>query len=326
MVPTPHAASCSAAPRLIKKKKTHRGKAKRSRRTCSSFNRKTGLHRGEIRDLGHRRGMTWWPWPNPLRPVGLRTVRRRLDASGTASPTAELSQRLPILRARRRSDTAVFIDRYAVVDDFGVPSIPHLRGSDPRALARHRPGVVQNVASSGVWPEAVAISWIRMPRATDFPDYALECEVPCKTNPVGVKGWGRPAASRAARRDRAILYAQVRGSNTRHAATPHRAGRRFTEKLSVGTFSFLRKKQLKIALCWLALSLTSAWGQVYPSRRAIIVPAATGPALRARRGGALQAQLGHPSGRTPPVRQRIVGATFGESAPEATRYVYSRAS
>jgi carbon-monoxide dehydrogenase large subunit len=132
------------------------------------------------------------------RPVGLpKQFGVGLDASGTAS--AELPN-FPngchVCEVEVDPETGeVSIDRYAVVDDVGVTINPLIcEGQIHGALAQGiGQALFENVAFERESGQMLSASFMdyAMPRATDFPDYALEfIEVPCTTNPIGVKGVG----------------------------------------------------------------------------------------------------------------------------------------
>jgi carbon-monoxide dehydrogenase large subunit len=132
------------------------------------------------------------------RPVGLpKQFGVGLDASGTASAEPpNFPNGCHICELEVDPDTGeVFIDRYAVVDDVGVTINPLIcAGQIHGALAQGiGQALFENVAFDRESGQMLSASFMdyAMPRATDFPGYALEfIEVPCKTNPLGVKGVG----------------------------------------------------------------------------------------------------------------------------------------
>jgi carbon-monoxide dehydrogenase large subunit len=82
-----------------------------------------------------------------------------------------------------------------VVDDVGVTINPLIcEGQIHGALAQGiGQALFENVAFDRESGQMLSASFMdyAMPRASDFPDYALEfVEVRCTTNPVGVKGVG----------------------------------------------------------------------------------------------------------------------------------------
>ncbi len=98
---------------------------------------------------------------------------------------------------------------YTIVDDFGVVVNPLLvEGQVHGGVVQ---GVGQALGEAMAWdpdtaqPLAATFMDYRMPRAADFPDFSFKLnEIPCTTNPVGVKGCGEagcvggiPAASLA---------------------------------------------------------------------------------------------------------------------------------
>jgi carbon-monoxide dehydrogenase large subunit len=132
------------------------------------------------------------------RPVGLpRQFGVGLDASGHAdTEPPNFPNGCHICEVVVDPETgAVDVDRYAVVDDVGVAINPLIcEGQIHGALAQGIGQALQeNVAFDRESGQMLSASFMdyQMPRATDFPDYALEfVEVPCRTNPLGVKGVG----------------------------------------------------------------------------------------------------------------------------------------
>jgi carbon-monoxide dehydrogenase large subunit len=132
------------------------------------------------------------------RPVGLpKQFGVGLDASGTASAEPpNFPNGCHICELEVDPETGeVFIDRYAVVDDVGVTINPLIcEGQIHGALAQGiGQALFENVSFDRESGQMLSASFMdyAMPRASDFPDYALEfVEVRCTTNPVGVKGVG----------------------------------------------------------------------------------------------------------------------------------------
>lgn len=132
------------------------------------------------------------------RPVGLpKQFGVGLDASGHASTEPpNFPNGCHICEVVVDPETgAVDIDRYAVVDDVGVVINPLIcEGQIHGALAQGIGQALQeNVAFDRESGQMLSASFMdyQMPRATDFPDFVLDfVEVPCKTNPLGVKGVG----------------------------------------------------------------------------------------------------------------------------------------
>jgi len=132
------------------------------------------------------------------RPVGLpKQFGVGLDASGTASAEPQnFPNGCHICELEVDPETGeVFIDRYSVVDDVGVTINPLIcEGQIHGALAQGiGQALYENVAFDRESGQMLSASFMdyAMPRATDFPDYALEfVEIPCTTNPLGVKGVG----------------------------------------------------------------------------------------------------------------------------------------
>jgi carbon-monoxide dehydrogenase large subunit len=89
---------------------------------------------------------------------------------------------------------AVTVDRYAAVDDVGVvinPMIVH--GQVHGGIAQGLGQVLSEAIVYGEGGQLLTGSFMdyAMPRATDQPAFAVDFhEVPCRTNPLGVKGVG----------------------------------------------------------------------------------------------------------------------------------------
>ena len=108
-------------------------------------------------------------------------------------------------RGRDRSrDRQIEILRYLVCDDFGMAINPLIvRGQVHGGVAQ---GVGQAVLErtvydpdSGQLLSGTLIDYA-LPRADDLPDRVEFVEVPCRTNPLGVKGAGEAGAVGARRR------------------------------------------------------------------------------------------------------------------------------
>ena len=167
------------------------------------------------------------------RPVGLpRQFGVGLDASGTASAEPpNFPNGCHICEVEVDPDTGeVTIARYAVVDDVGVTINPLIcEGQIHGALAQGiGQALFENVAFDRESGQMLSASFMdyAMPRATDFPDYALEfVEVPCKTNPIGVKGVGEAGCVGAPPAVIGAILDALKPLGVEHIdmpATPHR--------------------------------------------------------------------------------------------------------
>ncbi len=167
------------------------------------------------------------------RPVGLpRQFGVGLDASGSASAEPpNFPNGCHICEVEVDPDTGeVAIDRYAVVDDVGVTINPLIcEGQIHGALAQGiGQALFENVVYDRESGQMLSASFMdyAMPRATDFPDYALEfVEVPCKTNPLGVKGVGEAGCVGAPPAVIGAILDALRPLGVEHIdmpATPHR--------------------------------------------------------------------------------------------------------
>jgi carbon-monoxide dehydrogenase large subunit len=125
---------------------------------------------------------------------------------------------------------AVDIDRYAVVDDVGIAINPLIcEGQIHGALAQGiGQALYENVAFDRESGQMLSASFMdyQMPRASDLPDYALDfVEVPCKTNPLGVKGVGEAGCVGAPPAVMLAIIDALRPLGVEHIdmpATPHR--------------------------------------------------------------------------------------------------------
>ena len=132
---------------------------------------------------------------------------------------------------------AVAVTRYTVVDDFGLTLNPLLlRGQVQGGIVQ---GIGQALLEGAVYDESgqlLTASFMdyAMPRADDLPDLAFETRnVPCTTNPLGVKGAGEagtigscPATMNA------VVDALARGAGITHIdmpASPERVWRAIAE-------------------------------------------------------------------------------------------------
>ncbi|MEM9197499.1 MAG: xanthine dehydrogenase family protein molybdopterin-binding subunit [Pseudomonadota bacterium] len=116
---------------------------------------------------------------------------------------------------------AVAVLRYVVADDFGVIVNPLLAaGQAHGGIAQ---GAGQIMGEAAVWdsdgqPLTGSFMDYRMPRAADFPDFETGFhEIPCTTNPLGVKGCGE-AGSVGAIPALAIAIQNAVLSSTEHMA------------------------------------------------------------------------------------------------------------
>ena len=89
--------------------------------------------------------------------------------------------------------------RYVVVDDFGATLNPLLLAGQVHGGAVQ--GIGQALMENTVYDSAsgqllsASLMDYALPRATDAPDFVFETRnVPCKTNPLGVKGAGEAGA------------------------------------------------------------------------------------------------------------------------------------
>jgi carbon-monoxide dehydrogenase large subunit len=90
---------------------------------------------------------------------------------------------------------AVAIDRYAVIDDVGRIINPlicdgQIHGGLAQGIGQ---ALMETVAFDRASGQQLSASFLdyAMPRADDFPSFACElAEVPCTTNPLGLKGIG----------------------------------------------------------------------------------------------------------------------------------------
>jgi carbon-monoxide dehydrogenase large subunit len=175
------------------------------------------------------------------RPVGLpKQFGVGLDASGTASAEQpNFPNGCHICELEVDPETGeVFIDRYAVVDDVGVTINPLIcEGQIHGALAQGiGQALFENVAFDRESGQMLSASFMdyAMPRATDFPDYALEfIEVPCKTNPLGVKGVGEAGCVGAPPAVIGAILEALGPLGVEHIdmpATPHRVWRAIHRK------------------------------------------------------------------------------------------------
>ena len=167
------------------------------------------------------------------RPVGLPTkFGVGLDASGTANTDpSNFPNGCHVCEVVVDPDTgAVDIDRYTVVDDVGIIINPLIcEGQIHGALAQGiGQALFENVAFDRESGQMLSASFMDypMPRATDFPDYALDfVEVPCKTNPLGVKGVGEAGCVGAPPAVILAILDALRPLGVEHIdmpATPHR--------------------------------------------------------------------------------------------------------
>jgi carbon-monoxide dehydrogenase large subunit len=132
------------------------------------------------------------------RPVGLpKQFGIGLEGSGTwAADPQNFPNGCHICEVEVDPETgAVTIDRYAVVDDVGVVINPlicegQIQGGLAQGIGQALLEVVTYDAESGQLVSG-SFSDYAMPRADDLPGFDLDfVEVPCKTNPIGVKGVG----------------------------------------------------------------------------------------------------------------------------------------
>jgi carbon-monoxide dehydrogenase large subunit len=132
------------------------------------------------------------------RPVGLpKQFGIGLEGSGTwAADPQNFPNGCHICEVEVDPETgAVTIDRYAVVDDVGVVINPlicegQIQGGLAQGIGQALLEVVTYDAESGQLVSG-SFSDYAMPRADDLPGFDLDfIEVPCKTNPIGVKGVG----------------------------------------------------------------------------------------------------------------------------------------
>jgi carbon-monoxide dehydrogenase large subunit len=119
---------------------------------------------------------------------------------------------------------------YVVVDDFGVTLNPLLlEGQVHGGIGQ---GIGQAIMEDTVYDESgqllsASLMDYALPRATDTPNYAFETKnVPCTTNPLGVKGAGEAGAIGSCPAVmNAVVDALHRGYGIKHIdmpATPHR--------------------------------------------------------------------------------------------------------
>jgi carbon-monoxide dehydrogenase large subunit len=132
------------------------------------------------------------------RPVGLpKQFGIGLEGSGTwAADPQNFPNGCHICEVEVDPETgAVTIDRYAVVDDVGRVINPlicegQIQGGLAQGIGQALLEVVTYDAESGQLLSG-SFSDYAMPRADDMPGFDLDfIEVPCKTNPIGVKGVG----------------------------------------------------------------------------------------------------------------------------------------
>jgi aerobic carbon-monoxide dehydrogenase large subunit len=135
------------------------------------------------------------------RPAGLPAQYLGLEASGSwAADPPNYPNGCHVAEVEIDPDTGrVSLARYAVVDDVGRIVNPMIcEGQVHGALAQ---GIGQALLEDTVYDAAsgqlVSASFMdyAMPRAADAPDFVFETRnVPCKTNPLGVKGAGEAGA------------------------------------------------------------------------------------------------------------------------------------
>ncbi len=132
------------------------------------------------------------------RPVGLpKQFGIGLEASGAwAADPQSFPNGCHVCEVEVDPETgAVTIDRYAVVDDVGRVINPlvcegQVQGGLAQGIGQALLEVVAYDAASGQLLSG-SFSDYAMPRADDLPAFDLDfIEVPCKTNPIGVKGVG----------------------------------------------------------------------------------------------------------------------------------------
>jgi carbon-monoxide dehydrogenase large subunit len=132
------------------------------------------------------------------RPVGLpKQFGIGLEGSGTwAADPQNFPNGCHICEVEIDPETgAVTIDRYAVVDDVGRVINPlicegQIQGGLAQGIGQALLEVVTYDAGSGQLVSG-SFSDYAMPRADDLPGFDLDfIEVPCRTNPIGVKGVG----------------------------------------------------------------------------------------------------------------------------------------
>jgi carbon-monoxide dehydrogenase large subunit len=167
------------------------------------------------------------------RPVGLpKQFGVGLDASGHANTEPpNFPNGCHVCEVVVDPETgAVDVDRYAVVDDVGVTINPLIcAGQIHGALAQGiGQALFENVAFDRESGQMLSASFMdyQMPRATDFPDFALDfVEVPCRTNPLGVKGVGEAGCVGAPPAVILAILDALRPLGVEHLdmpATPHR--------------------------------------------------------------------------------------------------------